>query len=567
MRLRHLIQAKLALSIFFTAVPTLAQEQEKYCQYINEQAIATRIQLGVPSATAGITAPATGTTPQSYVGVTGSLSDLRKGLLGADAARLNCNLYRSTENAQEAIQYSASYLEHTALLNRISLDDTAISRINQIIGKNVQLVSAGSATRLSLYALESTKARLLADKSSAERLLSSIYVPELSPTPLSKLIALKQNDEEKNEAAQLKVTKQYSWDIRYESGFRRSLQSVPSGSQITSEGPYASVQVLYNLGSRQMHRHLDNAAGAYTEWKKEADSDVVSSANTLRQQIEKNIATETQRHTELVQQVQLIDNSLGEVSEATTSIALTYQNQLNGDRIMAEVEEKDSEFRLANLRAYLEHNFGERKAEGQVSLTFDDGFESAYQLALPILERGGLKATWYIITGSLGKPTYMSKEEVETLARVQSIGAHTRTHPHLNTLTLEEQEDEIGGSREDLHQMGIDTTTFAYPYGEWDDNSLKALKAAGFKSARTTDHSMADDEPLLLPGFSITPATTWEQLKTMIDAAQLSGSHLYLTWHRIDEDSNAISSRHELLQRVVDYLVKQRVRVVAVGQG
>ncbi|MFZ0554856.1 MAG: polysaccharide deacetylase family protein [Nitrososphaeraceae archaeon] len=50
------------------------------------------------------------------------------------------------------------------------------------------------------------------------------------------------------------------------------------------------------------------------------------------------------------------------------------------------------------------------------------------------------------------------------------LEAHTMTHPHLNKMSSSELEYEIGQSKECLLDHGINSTIFAYPYGEGWDN-------------------------------------------------------------------------------------------------
>jgi peptidoglycan/xylan/chitin deacetylase (PgdA/CDA1 family) len=222
----------------------------------------------------------------------------------------------------------------------------------------------------------------------------------------------------------------------------------------------------------------------------------------------------------------------------------------------------------APLKSFLAHNFGLDPAvgvEGTVSLTFDDGFQSAFD-ASRILDQAGLHGTYYIITRVLGRPGYMTVDEVKELcARGHQIGSHTRTHPHLPTLTLVQQNDEIAGSRRDLKAWGIDATAFAFPYGEHDSNSMIALQEAGFETARTTDQRLSGTDPYLLPGFPVTNTTTVASVIATIDYAHRNGTHLILEWHRFDEQAeNEINWRSDQLKAVVDYLVKNHVRVVAV---
>ena len=68
---------------------------------------------------------------------------------------------------------------------------------------------------------------------------------------------------------------------------------------------------------------------------------------------------------------------------------------------------------------------------GAVSLTFDDGYLSQYQNAVPKMNAAGFKGTFYIITRQMaddGFSAYMSKAQVAELSvQGHEIGAHTRT--------------------------------------------------------------------------------------------------------------------------------------------
>src|SRR6266849_913735 len=564
MKIKTLIPIKLMLTLLFTAVPSMAQDAQNYCRYVQSEAAATAVQLQTPQAVAGITQPNTGTAFQLYSGVQGSLSDYRKGHLTREAGKTNCALYQSTLDAQQAIQYSQAFLEHAALQHRVALVDLALRRIDEAISKSNAMVQAQSATRLSLYALQSARGRLLADRISSERVLSAAFVPDLSPVPLSKLVAVKQQNDEQNQSAQSKIARASNFDFRWEVGYHKTPST--SSGLVTPSGPYGGFAVIYNIGSHKVDQHLDDAEKAYSAWKRDADADVFSSADTLRQQLVKSIQAEDERRAELGKQMDLLTTNLGVVQDASTSQALTYANELQSDRVLLEVEAKDSEFRLSQLKAYLAHNFGEQPpGEAVVSLTFDDGYQTAFAAA-SILDKAGLHGTFYIITKALGGKDYMTADEVKALvARGHEIGAHTRTHPHLPTLTLAQQEAEIGGSKQDLQAMGIEAKAFAYPYGEHDDNSIVALQVAGFTSARTTDRTLSGQNPLSLQGYSITPETTVSDVVAAIDYAERNNTHLILTGHRVGEDGNAISWKLEQLQAVVDYLVKTGVKVKTVS--
>jgi peptidoglycan/xylan/chitin deacetylase (PgdA/CDA1 family) len=72
-----------------------------------------------------------------------------------------------------------------------------------------------------------------------------------------------------------------------------------------------------------------------------------------------------------------------------------------------------------------------------------------------------------------------------------TIGAHTRTHPWLASLPVDEQRHEIEAGRDALHALlGTEPTTFAYPYGQagsYDATTPALVADAGFQSAWTTE--------------------------------------------------------------------------------
>lgn len=209
---------------------------------------------------------------------------------------------------------------------------------------------------------------------------------------------------------------------------------------------------------------------------------------------------------------------------------------------------------------------------GFVSLNFDDGYESAYLNALPILDQAGLKSTQFIITGFLGNSGYVTTDQVLAMrANGHEIGAHTRSHPHLSTLTDDQQQSEILGSFDDLVSLGVRPAFFAYPYGDYNSTSIYFARMV-FLGARTTVFGDNDKSanPLLLNCYSVRLGSTLYaigDITRLIDVAQANGTWLVLLFHRVDETGDPNSVPHDLIQQVVDYLVARQVRVVTMSQG
>lgn len=210
--------------------------------------------------------------------------------------------------------------------------------------------------------------------------------------------------------------------------------------------------------------------------------------------------------------------------------------------------------------------------QGAVSINFDDGFESAFLLGLPIVEDAGFKTTQFIITKKLDTPGYLSTAQVLAMQNSgHEIGAHTRTHLHLSTLNPAQQQDEIVGSLNDLQSLGINPTSFAYPYGDYDDTTVSIVNTAGFLDARDTKRGFNNTSAnyLLLDSYILGPDgdNSLNTITQAIDDAQANNTWLILVFHRVDETGQPTSVTHQLLQEVISYLVEKNAMVVTMQQG
>lgn len=96
------------------------------------------------------------------------------------------------------------------------------------------------------------------------------------------------------------------------------------------------------------------------------------------------------------------------------------------------------------------------------------------------------------ICGELGgdhpTPAILSWGSLRTLAREGvSMGSHTRTHPMMDRIPLEDARGEIEGSIEDLNrELGSAAPAFAYPAGRHDDRVARVVAESGVQLAFTT---------------------------------------------------------------------------------
>ncbi len=122
-----------------------------------------------------------------------------------------------------------------------------------------------------------------------------------------------------------------------------------------------------------------------------------------------------------------------------------------------------------------------------VSLTFDDG-DADQMAAARVLGRYGLPATYYIITGAIGAPGYMTLADLRELAASgNEIGGHTVSHLDLTAVAPAEARRQVCQSRQTLAAWGFRAVSFAYPGGGYDPAAEAIVAACGYSTARITD--------------------------------------------------------------------------------
>lgn len=134
-------------------------------------------------------------------------------------------------------------------------------------------------------------------------------------------------------------------------------------------------------------------------------------------------------------------------------------------------------------------------------LTFDDGFASVHEHALPVLRRFRLPATVFLVAQTLapegrsvdwvdGPPDPVKTLTLEQVREMQAagvrFGSHSYAHRDLTTLSDEECERDLRQSRELLEDLlGRPVPFLAYPKGRHDERVRRAALRAGFRHAFT----------------------------------------------------------------------------------
>jgi peptidoglycan/xylan/chitin deacetylase (PgdA/CDA1 family) len=199
--------------------------------------------------------------------------------------------------------------------------------------------------------------------------------------------------------------------------------------------------------------------------------------------------------------------------------------------------------------------------EKRVAFTFDDGYRSVLELAFPILDRFGFRATIFAATDYVGAEKAVdwsrsicrwhgTRHEAELIplswaelrqlsAAGWEIASHTCSHPNLSLLSDDRLEHELNESRVRIeHELRVPCVSFCYPFGILDDRVIAAVQSAGYRHACTSERW--PDGPLTLPRIRVDheDSALTMRLKVSPGLRRLRRSSVWKgmspAWHAVD---------------------------------
>jgi peptidoglycan/xylan/chitin deacetylase (PgdA/CDA1 family) len=175
-----------------------------------------------------------------------------------------------------------------------------------------------------------------------------------------------------------------------------------------------------------------------------------------------------------------------------------------GNPIRMPVEQFDKEMKYIKDQGYTTltlkelYDYFENKVPvpaKSVVITLDDGYEDNYTAAFPVLKKYGLKATIFMITCTIdADPKCLTSAQLKEMDKAGiEIESHTVTHTDLDTLNYSQQLAELKNSKAALEKLlGRSVDYVAYPEGRYNNDTVKAVAAAGYKMAFTTNGRWSD---------------------------------------------------------------------------
>lgn len=160
---------------------------------------------------------------------------------------------------------------------------------------------------------------------------------------------------------------------------------------------------------------------------------------------------------------------------------------------------KDSGIPVISLSDVLTWRKGQKNIpEEAIVITMDDGWEGVYTYAYPVLKEYGFPFTIYLYKKyvNIGGRSLSWEQIREMMKNGCEVGSHSVSHESLRPKKTRAAADqqlwllgELKDSKEFLEKnLGINCTSFAYPFGIFDDSTTETALQVGYETLVTVNN-------------------------------------------------------------------------------
>lgn len=199
-------------------------------------------------------------------------------------------------------------------------------------------------------------------------------------------------------------------------------------------------------------------------------------------------------------------------------------------------------FNLIIFLGFFISNIAKEQNKGIVTLTFDDGLSSQYEVVYPEMQRYKYNGVIFLIanwTGLFEGRELMNFEQAKLMQdNGWEIGSHTLIHKPLITLSEKELEDELKLSKQVLEDEGFKITTLAFPFGDYNEEVVEEAKNYYFASKPLEEgYNQLDNISFYeLKSKIVMQEDSSEEVCSWIQKASSEQSWLILVFHHVGKE-------------------------------
>jgi hypothetical protein len=209
--------------------------------------------------------------------------------------------------------------------------------------------------------------------------------------------------------------------------------------------------------------------------------------------------------------------------------------------------------------------FFRNPVKGFITFWFDDAWLSQYELAVPVLEPRGYKASLAVPTKSIGNYNYMTWNHVQHLQTIGwEITSHSRSHNcDVTKLSVDDLISETYGARADLVEQGFVTTVYVTPCSSDSQELINYIKK--FYLGLRTGEGGINPVPVIdqyhILAYGLTSDTTISSIRSWIKNTEESKGWLILMFHQIDDSGEEYAVTPGFFHAIVDEVTASTLTV------
>lgn len=198
-----------------------------------------------------------------------------------------------------------------------------------------------------------------------------------------------------------------------------------------------------------------------------------------------------------------------------------------------------------------------------VSLTFDDGDADNYSVR-PALAENNLHATFYIVSGFTNSNGYMNEGQLRDLYNDgNEIGGHTLSHNNLTEVRGADLKREVCQDRSNLIAYGFEVTSFAYPFGHYDDEAKQAVVDCGYGNARGVSGGRdtippADEYALRAMPYIVSDTRLPKMVRYVTGVEKDGGGWVIFVFHHVCDGCDKYAVSPEIFSEFAQWLSGQQ---------
>ncbi|HEX2526160.1 MAG TPA: polysaccharide deacetylase family protein [Geminicoccus sp.] len=148
-------------------------------------------------------------------------------------------------------------------------------------------------------------------------------------------------------------------------------------------------------------------------------------------------------------------------------------------------------------------------AHADIHITFDDGYASDHDIAMPMLLQAGITGSFFVLAGRLDRPGSLARREVVELAAAgMTIGSHGFDHVNWTQTSDRQMQRELHDARTAIQDcLGAEVDTVSVPFGAFDARVLRLIREAGYRRVYTSSGTLACREGWLMPRHTVKQST------------------------------------------------------------